>query len=167
MLWVVIEPGSFWESESVGKSSSMSITSSRSNSSLEEQRTNPTWTWHTHNVGSIFFFTVARIFQLADPLEIYFSFTYMLSSTLSWPSSVGGSHACNLTFHSLICWSHERRLYFLNLLGVFGWTPGWRMCLEKKGKTGWEFYSCTVNVCILQLSAISLSSSLMMLHLGT
>lgn len=60
--------------------------------------------------------------------------SYMLLRTFSWPSSTGGSQACSLTFHSLICWSHERRLYFLNLLGVFGWTPGWRMCLETKVK---------------------------------
>lgn len=58
--------------------------------------------------------------------------SYTTSRVLSWPSSAGGSQACSLTFHSLICWSQERRLYFLNLLGVFGWTPGWRMCLKTR-----------------------------------
>lgn len=56
-------------------------------------------------------------------------FSYMSLRSFSWPSWVGGSQAWSLTFHSLICWSQERRLYFLNLLGVFGWMPGWRRCL--------------------------------------
>lgn len=56
----------------------------------------------------------------------------MSSEVLSCPpSSLGGSQVCSFTFHSLICWSHERRLYFLNLFGVLGWIPGWRMCLQK------------------------------------
>lgn len=51
---------------------------------------------------------------------------YTYISCRSHPSSVGGSHECNATFHSLICWSHDLRLYFLNLFGVLGWTPGIR-----------------------------------------
>lgn len=80
--------------------------------------------------------------QLDETVLIYSSWawagaqinSYILLRTLSWHSSAGGSQACSLTFHSLICWSHERRLYFLNLLGVFGWTPGWRICLGERRK---------------------------------
>lgn len=41
-------------------------------------------------------------------------------SCRSHPPSVGGSQECSATFHSLICWSHDLRLYFLNLFGVLG-----------------------------------------------
>ena len=57
--------------------------------------------------------------------------SYMACRSL--PSCAGGSHACSLTFQSLICWSQERRLYFLNLFGVRGWMPGWRRCLGEAG----------------------------------
>lgn len=125
-LCVVREAEAFWESDKVGKSSSMSITSSRPSSSLEEQMTNNRWTWPTADWDCI------ECVQDGLGLVEGQTSSYMLSRALSWPSPVGGSQACSLTFHSLICWSQERRLYFLNLLGVFGWTPGWRMCLKTK-----------------------------------
>lgn len=61
--------------------------------------------------------------------NLYRDWTYKGCS--SSPSSVGASHACRAIRQILICWSHDLRLYFLNLLGVRGWTPGCLMCLKK------------------------------------
>lgn len=45
---------------------------------------------------------------------------YTHTGCRSQVSSAGGSQACSAIFHSLICWSQDLRLYFLNLLGVLG-----------------------------------------------
>lgn len=95
-------------------------------------------------------------------LHSHMVFAHVSFRTLSLRSSAGGSHACSLTFHSLICWSHERRLYFLNLLGVFGWTPGRRMCLKTedqeqknwclisllKGPVNMQMFIMLIDVCM-------------------
>ena len=45
--------------------------------------------------------------------------------------SVGGSHMCSARLHKRTCMSQERRLYFLYLLGVEGWSLASLRCLRR------------------------------------
>lgn len=70
------------------------------------------------------------------PAQVSGAFTYSCStgswkSAASGGSSVGGSHMCSARLHRRTCMSQERRLYFLYLLGVEGWSFGSLRCLRE------------------------------------
>lgn len=89
------------------------------------------WNAYYLFVDILLLWNLCYLFAIYATEEMYTA-TYTACRSLS--SSAGGSQAWSLTFHSFICWSQERRLYFLNLLGVRGWTPGFLKCLELEVK---------------------------------
>lgn len=62
--------------------------------------------------------------------------------------SVGGSHRCRARLHSRTCMSQDRRLYFLYLLGVEGWSLGSLRCLRRRRGGGQGQRAKTDGMCV-------------------
>lgn len=54
-----------------------------------------------------------------------------VSAESGW-APVGGSQRCSARLHRRTCMSQERRLYFLYLFGVEGWSLGSLRCLRRR-----------------------------------
>lgn len=101
---------------------------------------------NNHAGGGVYFLN-RRLHIIFSVRASWIVCTYI--SCRSHSPSVGGSQECSATFHSLICWSHDLRLYFLNLFGVLGWTPGIRWHLFRYQT--WKIYQCFIHSYITKL----------------